>query len=143
MQVQNNQQGNQGMQFYSSISGNIPQSQVMPHYPSHPPSPPGFPISAFPASPPIVYLIISIAPSWAQVLVRHVSDIKMRMQKLDQIEHAVFDTRNALKHVDKSVRDLTTRVNILENCNSAQKSLEKSVYKIKNNTYYDKTTRRI
>ena len=46
-----------------------------------------------------------------------------------------------LKHVDKSVRDLTTRVNILEkqtkyveNCNSAQKSLEKSVNKIKNNT---------
>ena len=49
---------------------------------------------------------MSTALPWL-VLVRHVSDIKMRMQKLDQIEHAVFDTRNALKHVDKSVRDLT------------------------------------
>ena len=77
------------------------------------------------------------------------------MQKLDQIEHAVFDTRNALKHVDKSVRDLTTRVNILEtqtksveNCYSAQKSLEKSVNKIKKqhnytNRNFDKTTKGI
>ena len=141
MKVQNNQQGKQGMQFYSPTSGNIPQSQGMPHYPSYPPSPPGLSIGAFPASPPIDYQIMSTAPPWAQVLVRHVSDIKTRMQKLDQIEHAVFDTRNALKHVDKSVRDLTTRVNILEtqtksveNCYSAQKSLEKSVNKIKNNT---------
>ena len=52
------------------------------------------------------------------------------MQKLDQIEQVVFDTRNALKPVDKSVRDRSTRVNILEsqtksakNCYSAQKSL--------------------
>ena len=141
MKVQNNQQGKQGMQFYSPTSGNIPQSEGMRHYPSYPSSPLGFPIGAFPASSPIDYQIMSTTHPWAQVLVRYVSDIKMRVQKLDQIEHAVFDTRNALKHVDKSVRDLTTRVNILEtqtksvkNCYIAQKSLEKSENKIKNNT---------
>ena len=124
VQVQNNQQGNQGNQFYSSTSGNIPQSEGMRHYPSNPSSPPGFPIGAFPASAPIDYQLMSTAPPWARVLGRHVSDIKMRMQKLDQIEHAVFDTRNALKHVDKSVRNLTTRVNILE---TQTKSVETAI----------------
>ena len=100
MQVQNNQQGNQGNQFYSSTSGNIPQSEGMRHYPSNPSSPPGFPIGAFPASSSIDYQIMSTAPPLVQVLVRHVSDIQMRVQKLDQIEHAVFDTRNVLKHVE-------------------------------------------
>ena len=79
----------------------------------------------------------------------------MRVQKLDQIEHVVFDTRNALKHVYKSVRDLTTRVNIHEtqtksvkNCYIAQQSLEKYVNKIKKQYNYrnrncDKTSKRI
>ena len=62
LQVQNNQQGNQGNQFYSPTSGNISQSEGMRHYPSNPSSPPGFPIGAFPASSPIDYQIMSTAP---------------------------------------------------------------------------------
>lgn len=105
------QHGKVSLPYYPPASIHIQQREGMPHYPTFPASPPGFPICAFPPSPPIDPQIVSTAPPWAQLLVRQVSDIKIRMQKLDQIEHAVFDTRNALKHVNQSVSDLTNRVN--------------------------------
>lgn len=135
------QHGNVGLPYYPPAPIHIQQREGMLHYPTFPASPPGFPICAFPPSPPIDPQIVSTAPPWAQLLVRQVGDIKIRMQKLDQIEHAVFDTRNALKHVNQSVSDLTNRVNQLENktktvedCSSNQKVFEKALSKIKNST---------
>lgn len=94
------------MPRYPATPLHVRQRQAMHEYTHTHPLRPGFPMRAFPPSFPIDYQIMNTVPPWAQLLVSEVGEIKMRMQKQDQIERAVFDTRNALKYVEKYMSDL-------------------------------------